>query len=369
MLMPPVDSYRSTRAEGMGGAAVAVADDGDAVFLNPAGVGREDGFRSKLILRGASFPNLTFGANKYTLGLYRAYQGASDKQTSVEKTILSARSKDTVYGYASAFPYITVLRFQMGVLASAWGEGSLARFDTPQTSEFTEPGAPLTYDRKITATGLAQAGAVAGFSLPYKNTGFALGVAGRFAYRNSFNRAIEASETVARKSSGAFLAGRNSTRGAALDLGALYDIDAPANPAIGVTVRDVGDTTYAHTKSGGHDEIERTNISAGVSLRPEISKSLGVILAADVSRIPDGRLTLRDKVKMGVEVGFGGFVAAPFVLRAGYDLRAPSVGLGVDLVFLRLDASYFGDTVQGTNGSPTRVDMRTLMKATIDLRI
>jgi hypothetical protein len=368
ILMPPRDAFRSARGEGMGGAVTAVADDGDALFHNPAGIGREDGDASKNALRGASFPNATFGANKYTLGMFRDYQGSSDRSSAIEKTMLSAGDKDVVYGHAQAFPYLTVWRFQLGFLTSVWGEGYLTRYDEPQPSR--EAGAPegSTYDREISAIGLAQQAVVAGFSLPYKETGLSLGVAGRFAYRNSFRRDIEATESSVRTSARTYRDDLNATRGAAADVGVLYRVRGSLLPAFGIAMRDVGDTHYAPAKAGARAEKERANLAAGFSLRPEVGKNAGLTLGVDVQRINDGRLPIRDKVKMGAELGIGASDStAPFALRGGYDLRAPSVGIGADLLFLKVDAAWFGDVVEGPDG--TRVDMRTLIKATVDLRL
>lgn len=353
---------------GMGGAAIAVADDGDALFLNPAGIGGEDGERSKTILRGAQFPNATVGANRYTLGLYRAYRDAKEKSTAVERTILEARERDVVYGYASMFPYLTILRFQMGLLASAWGEGYVTRHDTPRASAYSTKEAPLSYDRTITAYGMSQTGAVAGFSLPYKQTGFSLGVAGRYAMRTSFYRDVEASGETARKEGERYSSSLNATRGVGVDVGALWNIRAAGGPALGLTLRDVGDTRYRGVRSSDHAEIERTNLGLGVSLRPELAKEVALLFAADVQRITDGRLPLRDKVKIGFELGVGSLLGAraPFSLRAGHNTRAPSLGVGVDLLFVKIDASWFGEAVPGPSG--TRVDARGLVKASIDLR-
>ena len=104
------------------------------------------------------------------------------------------------------------------------------------------------------------------------------------------------------------------------------------------------------------------------SLRPDVGKNAGFVFGTDVQRITDGRLALRDKVKMGFELGFGASDStAPFSLRGGYNLRSPSVGIGADLLFLKVDASYYGEAVEGPGG--TRVDMRTLMRVCVDLKM
>lgn len=367
-LMPPRDTAPSPRAAGMGGAAVAIADDGDAIFQNPAGIGREDGDFSKNALRGFSFPNATFGLNKYTLGMLKDYDESEDRPSAIEKTILNAGNRDVVYGHVSAFPYITLWRFQLGVLSSSQGEAFLVRHTEPQESAYSTSEAPLSYTKTISASGLAQTALVAGFSIPYKKTGLSLGITGRFAYRSRFARDIEATETSARKSSESYRSDLNSTKGAAADVGLLYQMRGALLPSFGFVLRDVGDTSYAPVTSSGEVEIDKMNIAAGAAIRPDFGKKAAFVLGVDVQRIHDTRLTLRDKVKMGFELGLGASNStAPFSLRGGYNLRAPSVGLGVNLLFLNVDASYFGEAVE--SGNETRVDMRTLVRASVDLRL
>jgi hypothetical protein len=365
---PPKDNYRSTRATGMGGIGIAVADDGDAIFQNPAGIGREDGSNSKNTLRGLTMPNATVGVNKYTMGLVNTYRNSEDRDTAIKETLIASNNKEVIYGYFSAFPYITISRFQLGFLLNGWGEGSLYEYGKPQKSEFASASEPLVYDKKISAYGFSQTAIVAGFSIPYGKSGFSLGVTGRGSLRGTIKREFEANKGVAAKSSQKYSSELNSSRGLAGDVGMLYVGRQKAKPSVGLVVKDVADTYYRPVGKKSVTERDEMNIGLGASIRPPMGKSSSILFSAEVQRINDSRLTMRDRVKMGTEVGFGSTEGnAPFAIRAGYNLRSPSVGVGLDLLFFKVDLAYHGEAVSGRGG--TKVDMRYLAKATVDLRL
>src|SRR5690606_4307586 len=72
----------STRAAGLGGAILPIADDLDAALYNPAGIGGLHwGKNSPLNLRKLYFPHLSLAANSNSLDLrneFHTQSGASD---------------------------------------------------------------------------------------------------------------------------------------------------------------------------------------------------------------------------------------------------------------------------------------------------
>ncbi|MBX9836986.1 MAG: hypothetical protein K2X69_01600 [Silvanigrellaceae bacterium] len=72
ILIPPLPIYLGARPLGMGDAFVAVADDENAIFHNPAGIGSNN-LKSKSILKSASFPNISFSSNSFTSDLLVNY--------------------------------------------------------------------------------------------------------------------------------------------------------------------------------------------------------------------------------------------------------------------------------------------------------
>ena len=368
--MLPIDNFRSTRSEGQGGVGVSLAQDGDAVFLNPAGVGNEDGRNSKRVIRGLTLPNLTLGLNPYTYDVVKAYRSENSTNASVERAILEGSGHKNLFGYFSAFPYITLSRFQLGILVNSWGQGSVQSSESPQKSRFATPQEPLVYDKAIEVYGVSQTAAVLGFSVPYRTSGFSLGVTSRVGLRTSLKQTFEANDGVAQRSSETFKSSLNSTKGLAVDLGFLYENSKMAlRPRWGLSVRDVSNTSYKPIKSDGFREVDKMNVATGLSINPQIGGALNTTLAVEGHRLSDVRVAWANKLRTGLEIGVGGNESAPlFALRGGYNGHAPTAGASVDLVFFRLSGAWYAEHVSVNSSDEKSLDQRFLLNLSIDLR-
>lgn len=368
MTVPVYEVFPSTRANGMGGATSAVADDGDALFTNPAGIGREDGDKPKSLLRGAAFPSITLGVNQYTRGLYNVYNnGGATRDERLEKTILASGNKEVVYGRFTALPYFTIGHFQLGLFVDDYVQGYLEKLEPAAESEFSTPEAPKTVDTRMKVEAKSSAGAIVGFSLPYKNTGMSLGMTARYATRASLYRNVEMASGVARKSSQAALKAVNKTRGLAIDSGVLYRSSKSWAPAFALVFHDVGDAYYRKSPSGKIDEVEKMNIVTGLSARPPLGKMFGAVVSFEAHHLNDKRVALRDKMRFGTEFLIGSSdTTAPLKVRFGHNLSSPSVGVSADLIFLHLDFATYREILNGPNGR--RKDTRYLLRTTVDLR-
>jgi hypothetical protein len=338
------------RARSMGGAGIALGDDGDALFLNPAGIGREEGERTKNILRAASFPNVSAGGSPASVDMRNALSKSKVGQSEQERLVAAARKHSTSYNAVGFFPYLTIQRFQLGLI----GHTSLHTYRNKNDS--------------ISAKFRSVAGLAAGFSIPYKASGFSLGVGSRFVMRRSISATYQKDDTVASEHSREYSDKETTTQGVAVDVGALYNFHLPLGPSLGIRVTDVADTSYKSKNTNENREIEKTMIGFGGALRPELSSQIAIALAADVQRINDANLTLQEKVKLGAEMSLGSLLGAkaPLSLRVGHNLHAFSGGLGVELIFLRLDLSTSGEPIKGDEG--TRVSRQYLAKVSVDLR-
>jgi hypothetical protein len=367
--LPVRETYPAVRAHGMGGAFSPVADDGDAIFLNPAGIGREDGEDSKSLLRGAQFPNISFGFNKFTQDTYKTYAISQEIEAKeLEKSVLTAEAKSVLYGRTTIFPYFTLGRVQFGFLFDSETQGYLSNYDSPQTSEFSTDEEPRTYDSKLSFSSINQVGGVLGFSVPYRKTGFSLGASARYMVRASLRRDIEASEGVALKVPESASQEINKTKGLAVDAGILWEFSKKLAPTLAVSLRDVAGTLYKAIDSKSSSEIERMNVVTGVSMRPFRNKYLGTLLSLEGQRMDDERVSGKEKIRLGAELTIGANDStAPASLRAGYNFRGVSYGASVELLFFQLEASSFVESVEGEQG--TRLDRRNFVRMSVDLRI
>ena len=367
-LLAPKESFESPRWRALGGISSVFSDDGDAIFGNPGGIGDEDGDKSKNFLRGASFPNVTLGINKYTRELYKAYSnGAETRDQKVEQGIRTSQNKEVLYGRFTAFPYVTLKRFQLGVLIDTVGQGYLHNIEPAEASEYSTVQAPKSVTSKMKISSQSQIAIVSGFSIPYKNTGISFGVTVRYASRASLYKDVEMNEEVAADSAKAASRAVNKTRGLGVDLGLLYRSTNSWRPSAALVVHDLANSRYKALNSKYENEHEKTNVVLGFSVMPINGRIFGTTAAFEAHHLTDTRVTFADKMRIGLEFALGPTDGhAPVSVRVGHNLVAPSFGLAADLVFLKVDLSSFGEPIEGPTGR--RIDTRYLMRFLVDLR-
>lgn len=365
ILMPPRDSYVGARAQGMGNAFVAVADDEGAIFSNPAGIGREDGKNSKSLLRGASFPNATIGFNRTPRDLQLALVRMDEGSTALQRILKELDEHESNFLRMGLFPYFTLGRFQMGLLVDQELNTNRVRYDTPQESEFDG----LTYNSKLKFLSRSQMGGVLGFSAPYHQFGLSFGLSARATTRTTVMTELETSEDVVLLSSQKLGKEANKTSGIAGDAGILYEISPKGFvPTLGVAVRDIGNTTYRAASATEDAEIEKMNVVAGMSIRPPLGKNFGSVVSFEAHRINDSRVIVKDKLRFGMELGmFGNDSSAPLLFRVGHNTRTLSYGVSADLVLLKLDLGKYDELVDTVDGR-TVAEARYVARLSIDLR-
>ena len=343
----------------MGGASIGVASDGDALFTNPAGVGSEDGPDSKKIVRGLSMPNVTLGASRSSLPVLKAYKSPANSGEKIEQILLQSPQSGTPSYYFGAFPYITISRFQLGLVLNSWAQGY---------RDTAEDGS-----QKIDLYGISQSGVVAGFSLPYVSSGFSLGVTTRAIYRKSLILVLNSTAGSPPESNQTIKSSLNSTKGLGVDVGFLYQSsNLRLKPKMGLSLRDVGDTSYKSTKAEGNREVDVMNIGAGVSLNPRLGKWGTLTLALDGQRLSDLRVDWPSKLHVGAEISGGGSEAKSlFALRCGYNGEGVTAGGSLDLVFFNLGVAWYSQSVspQTDTKAAKRMDERLLLNLSIDLRV
>ncbi len=371
LIIPPLDLYLDSHSLGMGGAFVGLANDENALFNNPAGIGETDKRdRSKSVVKFATFPNITAAANSFSSSLLGNYFDSNIKYPTkeIENSIENASPNDIVFSRASIFPTVVLSRFQFGFLADTLVTGYTTQYSTPQTSAYTTAANPLTYDRSFSLVTRSQIGPCIGIGIPIPGTNSSFGIGTRYLERASIVSTVEGnSNGFLRESSDATSKSLNKTQGFAFDLGFMLPFKGPWNYKIGLSALDVGNSTYQPVNSSSVKEVEKMNIKAGMSINPSLGKDLGFILSIEGDRINDLRVNDRDKLRVGSELSFGSFNSndAFLSLRAGYAMRTVSAGIMIRTIFARLEFTTFGEAVQASNGIV--VDRRYAFRLTVDL--
>ncbi len=353
-VMPVHETYEATRSVGMAGASAAIADDESAIFSNPAGIGQED--NPKLILRGFAVPNLALGANQTTYRLLNDFGKTQSAGFDSVENLLSPNENSLLFFRGSTFPYITIQRFQVGLLIDATAQGY-------QALGSSTSGA--TWDRYIEAWQRSQAGAVAGFSVPWRDTGASVGLTSRYMVRSSYFEELKITgENVERNTRT-----MNKTRGCAWDVGFQFAPKKSAVPTMSFALRDVGNTWYRGMKSSDENEIEKANLMLGLLWKVSINRSSGtqVLFTTEGHHLNDSRVSDKDKFRLGSELRIGERVTpTPFALRIGHNLSGFAYGASLDLLLLKAEIGSMVvpvDTVAGR-----KLDRRNYARITVDLR-
>ncbi|APJ02424.1 hypothetical protein [Silvanigrella aquatica] len=367
--IPPIDTHLGARPLGMGNAFVGVADDENALFDNPAGIGYTDHRnKSKSIVKNASFPDITISTNAYTAGLINDYFNSYQFPSNIiGQSVADANKNQVVFVRASLFPNLVIGHFQIGYLADSYISGYTTDLNSPKTSAYSTSSNPLTYDRTFTVFNQDQYGPVAGFSLPLLKN-LIIGFGTRFMVRETVSNTIEGnSNGLITQSSQNAESSLNHTDGLAFDSGILIPFQNSWNPKIGISFLDMGDTIYNATNSSSVNEIVRMNTRAGFSINPNLGKNVGALISIEEERINDPRVNDRDKIRAGCELSFGSYTGAdaPVSIRAGYGMQTFSAGISLNIIFATLDVATYGETVPLSNGSIT--DRRYVARLTVDL--
>ncbi len=309
--------YQGIRPLGMGGAFTAVADDENAMFYNPAGLNKIEGFGRFDLLN----PLVAFSTN--TIEFAQDVQDIGDAQTDAEQATLAADLLDKwmgehLHARAAVFPNVTFHNVGIGVLGQAMFDG-----------EVHNPAGSSTLKLR---GGYDVAGLVSGamgFS-PFGST-LRVGVTGKFIHRSLVDQSYTANDLV--QQDGIDL-DRDSLEGSGFgfDAGVILGLPLPLAPSVGVTVQNIGDADL------GDAGILPQQINAGIALQPSL---------------PFGRLTLvADMLDLTKELGTdndmakrlhaGAEFAFPSVLslRAGMNQGYLAAGATVDLRILKIAYAY-----------------------------
>jgi hypothetical protein len=359
--MPPGETVQSARAAGMAGAGIGLADDWSAIFVNPAGIGNQDD--AKTTLRGLEIPNFTVGANRASVRLMQTYTRAQESGVSEVERELAANDNDLLFARATVFPYLTVRRFQLGILLDGHIIGYRSEKNSTTASGEKVSGRIATQER-------SQAAAVFGFSIPYLNSGSSFGVTARYGVRTSSFSSATIVDGEAHREGSSLVSETNRTRGLAVDLGLILRSKNPKVPILGVTLRDLGGSYYRSLTDKDRPEVDRTNVSTALTFDPFAGPHGRFRLLATVEghHLNDGRIHDDQKLRLGAEARVGSTgEQAPLAVRVGHNLSGFSYGASLDAYFLKLEFGSLVETVDGRDGE--KPDRRNFARLALDLRL
>lgn len=365
------EHFTGVRPIGMGDAFTAVANDENAVWTNPAGIGRVRKARSRGGYSILKIPNVIGGTNSDGYNFSKAYQGSA--QSSVDEIIAEAQNlaDKPFWARAAAFP---VTLFDVGREAPmAFGLVSNTTAKIVIPSESPEVA-------RIEA--VSDVGGVLSLGFTTMANRFNVGIQARPIARYAYEDRIPSQDLLNKGVMTQRLTeGANKSQAVAADAGVMMTLGDFWFPTVGMAILNLpvgckadylnpftekpekvcgtvfsGDFSNADALS----TVDPTDIRIGLSITPRLSQKIAVRLAIDAHHIPAGDSTNGSYGLQGIEVsklihaGAEFFVGnpllpSPFSLRTGYSQGSPTAGASVNLGFLALEAAVFGRDVSSTS--------------------
>ena len=310
--------YQGTIPLGMGGAFTAVADDENAVFYNPAGLDNIQTSSFKLINITADMTYPDF------LNMYNSFKSDSNlsgtAQTAAFINTFNTYSGQSLYARVGDYSNYTTHDFSIGLLTNNQVMASANPVVTTNN---------LASIATLSDTGVVLSGAY-GFMDHHLQIGGTL-----MGLEQYFLNIPELSAAQA-SSSGSSILTKNMTNGFGLDanIGAIYHFDLPLNPTIGATIQNIGSADFG--AGGNIPEI----INAGVGLDPDIGFGR-LLFDIDYDDVGNYLYYTGDSLWLHTHMGIQYQFPAILTLSAGMYQGYPTVGVGVDLWAVEVNATYY----------------------------
>ena len=327
--------YRSAYFLGRGDTGIAIADDEDAIFYNPAGLALGKGIYKKTVLVS---PLIEVSEDTRSL----AKQMLAQDGTSIS-TLREHVGKPQHAGLYN-FTGIVLRRAALGAFASATTDLLISK--DPESGGLEKLSANLVNNAGLT------------FSLADTifSENLMVGVTGKYLYRGVADidvSVIDAKEFQSKKSSE--LLGYGT--GAGADLGLMYLVPGRTPRSFGISVLNVGHMPIIKTNedSADLDKLKQT-VNVGLALEPgtQFSKFRLLVDVWDVTNsISKNALK---KIHVGGELTVRDFIG----FTVGINQGAPSAGFYVDMYLARLDIGMYTEETDDRVG--TRPDRRLYLR-------
>lgn len=310
--------YKGIRPLGMGGAFTAVADDENAMFYNPAGLNKIEGFGGIEIL------NPYVEVSKNTLDFFKDVQDIADAETDTEQTELAADLLEEWLGEhlhlrTGLFPNVTFHNFGVGVLAQGVFDGEV---HNPLGSNTLEVRGG--YDIALLVSGA--------YSFTVKDNPLQIGATGKVIQRHLLDKAYTTRELVEEDGIDPTDDLEKGT-GFGFDVGAIYSLSVFLNPSFGLSVQNIADTDL-----GDAGQLEQ-QLNLGVALKPTVGFGTLILAldAVDLTRQVGTDDDLAKRLHAGVEYQL------PIILavRAGFNQGYFGGGFTADFRILKLAYAYY----------------------------
>lgn len=363
------EHFTPVRPVGMGGAFTAVANDENAIWTNPAGIGRTRKARSRETFNITKVPNIIAGANSEARNFYQGFKSAQDKSVESIVTSMDDLGNKPFWARAAMFP---VTLFDIGRNAPM----ALGMYSNTTTKVVISKETP----EEARVEAVSDFGSVVTFGLTDNSNRFNIGLQFRPVWRYAYEDRIPSEDIVNRDAMKSRMSdGANKSQGLGVDFGLMYTIADFWYPTIGISALNLPTgcrkdylnpftetrQTVCGTKYSGNfgnedalSTVDPTDIRLGVSITPRLGRKLAMRFALDVHHLPVGTpaqsyglqgIEVSKLIHSGVEFFTGNpLMPSPFSLRAGYSQGFVTTGASLNLSFINLEFAYYGRDVSSS---------------------
>lgn len=332
-------AFTSPRAAALGGSISSLADDIDAIWQNPAGIGGFGMGKSTKapLVRKLYFPHILVGANSATYSLNRTFrdEDAAD-DPSVAKTLLAAVEGERQYfrntlSAGAVLGRLMILPYHDSQLAAVpTGDSNTAISMAYRTRSGTAIGFSLTDPKGLVSVGFS---------------------------RNSFTQTDVSGNTtydtlITKTDRDAFLSENEQAFTATDDtVGVLWRTGERMAPTLGMTIHHFNKTRFSSKTPDVDSFSVSEDLSLGFSMVPKEQGRYRLAVCIEADKLLQKNVTLGKKIHTGVELTFGSMPGsyATAALRAGWEYAGPSFGLFLNGGLVNLEISSRAEDIGAGN--------------------
>jgi len=336
-------THYGVRPLGMGNAYVAVADDFNALFYNPAGLARLKDWTGE-------FLNPTVDISANTAGFIGDAQALADGSAGNTEAVI-----DLIEGQTGKVQHLG-LGLTPHFVYPGWGFGvglELAatmifhRYPTIEMDVGPSVIVPISFAFNTLEDRLSL-----GFTVKSRIDGgidhtFSLQDIEAFTTKKDVKVIEEGEVAEEEKQLTDFVQGGV---GYGADVGLLFTPIKPMEPTIGLSITDVGGTSYKKSNIQGDAKTTPDpvlpSVNMGFSIKPYQTPASYVLLAADVHSI-NQPYSFSKKLNLGSEYGFSRIIKLQLGLHQGY----LTAGMQFDVRFLKIRLATYAEEMGSTAGT------------------
>jgi hypothetical protein len=332
--------YRSSHYLGRGDTGLAVADDHEAIFYNPAGLAQGQGIFSRAVLLSPSLEFSNDARNMIT--------ELQDEDADIPSILRKRVGKNQHFGLYNS----TALVFRRAALAVFNGQTTdILVYKSPESGGLEAVKAKL-----VTSNGFAF-----GLAQDFLNKSLFVGANVKHMHRGEAK--LEASvldaDSVGDLDSSELL---KIGTGTSVDLGFIYKFTGKLQPSIAVTVQNIGGTKFKRmSDEAGNPTSLKQLFNLGVAVQPQSKLSKFKLLAELWDVTSQLNKSTIKKIHLGADLSVRDMIGFTAGLSEGWS----SGGFYVDLRLVRFDAGMYIQEMAERAG--VRPDRRMFFRLSLGL--